>query len=460
MRVSVALLLILSGLTGAQTTRTQVNTDSAQTLTNKTLTSGTLGSLTVTGTLSGGTYTGGTFTNTGLRVQDTDASHRLTLAPGSNLTADRTLTLTTGDASRTLTLSGDATLTGANTGDQTITLTGDVTGSGTGSFAATLASNAVTNAKAAQMPANTLKGNNTGSTANAADLTAAEAKTLLAISNADVSGLGSMATQNAGSVSITGGAATFSNTGLGLRDTDASHVLTLAPGSNLTAARVLTLTTGDASRTLTLTGDATLTGNNTGNQTITLTGDVTGSGTGSFATTMATVNSNTGSYGSASTVPVITVNAKGLVTAVSTASVNTASVGDGDKGDVTVSASGATWTVDSGVVSRAKMDTSANAGLAKAWVNFNGVPATPTIRASHNVSSVTKNGTGVYTINFSSAMADANYVVSLAAAAPGAISRPYDDVTARTTTTIRVVLFDVSGNQLDASVFNVVIFGN
>jgi hypothetical protein len=43
-------------------------------------------------------------------------------------------------------------------------------------------------------------------------------------------------------------------------------------------------------------------------------------------------------------------------------------------------------------------------------VNFDGTTASPsTIRASGNVSSVTKNGTGDYTINFSTALADANY---------------------------------------------------
>lgn len=56
--------------------------------------------------------------NTGLNIQDSDASHELTLKPGSNLTADRTLTLTTGDADRTLTLTADTSLGGvASTSD-------------------------------------------------------------------------------------------------------------------------------------------------------------------------------------------------------------------------------------------------------------------------------------------------------------------------------------------------------
>jgi hypothetical protein len=48
-------------------------------------------------------------------------------------------------------MSGDATISGTNTGDQTITLTSDVTGSGTGSFATTIANSAVTLAKMADM---------------------------------------------------------------------------------------------------------------------------------------------------------------------------------------------------------------------------------------------------------------------------------------------------------------------
>ena len=47
---------------------------------------------------------------------------------------------------------------------------------------------------------------------------------------------------------------------------------------------------------------------------------------------------------------------------------------------------------------------------ARAWVNFNGT-GTVAIRASGNVSSITDNGTGDYTMNFSTSMPDANYCV-------------------------------------------------
>ena len=49
-------------------------------------------------------------------------------------------------------------------------------------------------------------------------------------------------------------------------------------------------------------------------------------------------------------------------------------------------------------------------GAAKAWVNFNGT-GTVAIRSSFNVSSITDNGVGIYTVNFTNAMADANYAV-------------------------------------------------
>ena len=51
----------------------------------------------------------------------------------------------------------------------------------------------------------------------------------------------------------------------------------------------------------------------------------------------------------------------------------------------------------------------ANAYGCRAWVNFNGT-GTVAIRASGNVSSITDNGTGQYTVNFTTAMPDTNFV--------------------------------------------------
>lgn len=70
-------------------------------------------------------------------------------------------------------------LTGTNSGDQTITLTGDVTGTGTGSFAATVAANAVTNAKLADVATATIKGRVTAATGDPEDLTSTQATTLI-----------------------------------------------------------------------------------------------------------------------------------------------------------------------------------------------------------------------------------------------------------------------------------------
>lgn len=64
----------------------------------------TEGGQTLTGTL--------TFPNTGLHLLDTNASHDLIIAPGSDLSADRTLTVTTGDANRTLTIGADSSISG------------------------------------------------------------------------------------------------------------------------------------------------------------------------------------------------------------------------------------------------------------------------------------------------------------------------------------------------------------
>lgn len=48
-------------------------------------------------------------------------------------------------------------------------------------------------------------------------------------------------------------------------------------------------------------------------------------------------------------------------------------------------------------------------GQIKAWVNFDGTAGTPSIRAGANVSSITDNGSGKYTVNFTDNLVDADY---------------------------------------------------
>jgi hypothetical protein len=85
-------------------------------------------------------------------------------------------------------------------------------------------------------------------------------------------------------------------------------------GSEGTAGQVLTSAgTGNTPTWATVSGSISVTGGD-----LTLSGNT---GTAITNATLATVNSNTGSFGSSSSIPVITVNGKGLITAVSTSAV-------------------------------------------------------------------------------------------------------------------------------------------
>jgi hypothetical protein len=93
--------------------------------------------------------------------------------------------------------------------------------------------------------------------------------------------------------------------------------------------------------------------------------------------------------------------------------------------------------------------------MARAWVNFNGT-GTVAIRASGNVSSITDNGVGDYTVNFTTAMPDTNY--SAVASADwfsylwGAVGTNF------TTSLVRVVVVDNSLNAYDSDLYCVSIF--
>lgn len=191
------------------------------------------------------------------------------------------------------TLKADLDLSGTNTGDQTISLTGDVTGSGTGSFAATIANNSVTNAKLATVATATFKGRVAASTGNVEDLSGTQATTLLDEFTSALKGLapasgggtanflradGTWAAPPGGSGTVTSVSVVTAN---GVSGSVATATTT--PAITLTLGAI---TPTSVAATGTVTG-SNLSGTNTGDQTITLTGDVTGSGTGSFATSIA-----------------------------------------------------------------------------------------------------------------------------------------------------------------------------
>lgn len=90
-------------------------------------------------------------------------------------------------------------------------------------------------------------------------------------------------------------------------------------------------------------------------------------------------------------------------------------------------------------------------GVARAWVNFNGTGVVA-IQSSYNVASITDNGSGDYTVNFSAALADANYCVSgVTTSGPAGISvaihapSPSSAPTAMTTTACRIYASNTGG---------------
>lgn len=106
---------------------------------------------------------------------------------------------------------------------------------------------------------------------------------------------------------------------------------------------------------------------------------------------------------------------------------------------------------------------------ARAWVNFDGT-GTPAIRASGNVTSITDNGVGDYTVNFTTALPDANFGVSLASTGFNTSTNQArilqvlgDQVTGATlksTTQLRVVrgLTNTAGAYEDSAEINVAVF--
>jgi hypothetical protein len=95
----------------------------------------------------------------------------------------------------------------------------------------------------------------------------------------------------------------------------------------------------------------------------------------------------------------------------------------------------------------------------RAWVNFNGT-GTVAIRESGNVSSVTRNGTGDYTINFTTAMPDANYsILGMGNLENGSFGNRLMNRTGATTTDFKIWVFNGSATaEVNPSIAMLAVF--
>lgn len=129
--------------------------------------------------------------------------------------------------------------------------------------------------------------------------------------------------------------------------------------------------------------------------------------------------------------------------------------GDGVSGDPTIA--------NSGVTSVNGSTGALTVNDAKAWVNFNGT-STVAIRASFNVSSISDNGTGDYTVNFTSALADENYCAVFGGqGTTGAnfaytVGRGNQSTLQQTTTTLRMFASNGANAIVDVLMASVAIF--
>jgi hypothetical protein len=97
----------------------------------------------------------------------------------------------------------------------------------------------------------------------------------------------------------------------------------------------------------------------------------------------------------------------------------------------------------------------------RAWVNFDGSTSPGTIRASGNVSSVTRSATGVFVVNFSTAMPDTNYAWSgslkaIGGSNDGQVSENRD--VSRTSSSIPIITRGYSGTSINSTNTHVIVF--
>lgn len=362
----------------------------------------------VSATLSG---TGTTITvwDTLFTLQDNADNTKQAKFELSGLTSGSTRTYTLPNSSGQLLIGGT-----------TVTGSGGLTGGGDISTNQTIsvATNGITNAMLAQIATATFKGRTTAGTGNVEDLTATQATALLNTFTTSLKGL----------VPASGGGTTNY-----LR---ADGTFAAPPGTT--------------------------------NQTITLSGDVSGTGTTAIT---ATIGNNIVTYAKmqdiSATQRVLGRNTAG---AGDTEEVTASQLMDwvgSTRGSVLYRGASGWAALTPGTAGRPLISNGGGADpsyapvAARAWVNFAG--ATGAITQSHNVSSVTRNAVGDYTINFTNAMTDTGYVVAaftVAASGSGLTGFYESSSTARTTSAVRVFCCQNAGTGIDTSAQQIVVFGN
>lgn len=146
----------------------------------------------------------------------------------------------------------------------------------------------------------------------------------------------------------------------------------------------------------------------------------------------------------------ITINGTGTIAGLSAGGLPDASITTADIADANITA--------------AKLNGAQSGSApiygARAWVNFNGT-GTVAIRASGNVSSITDNGAGLYTLNFTAAMPDTNYAtIGTAREVNGSTEGAFglEASGTQTTTAVQVATYDGSFVLIDSTEVNVVVF--
>ena len=156
----------------------------------------------------------------------------------------------------------------------------------------------------------------------------------------------------------------------------------------------------------------------------------------------------------------ITINGSGTLTGVSVGGLPDGTV----DADTLATDAVTTVKIEDDAVTDPKQNLS---GTAKAWVNFNGT-GTVAIRANFNVSGITDNGSGDYTVTFANAMANADYCVSgggsTTAAGTGyrylGVGSGIDNNFSKTANAVRVNACIDNENKIDVPHVYVVIHGD